>query len=431
MNKNQVEEYLKDFQRNDFPQLIERTLPEYWTKKITAIIGPRRAGKTSIIYLIMMHLMKEGAKKSDLLYLNFEDLRLSDVSFKEIAEVISTHKKLFNSDKPILFLDEPQLIENWERAVRSLYDQGYSIFISGSSSKLLSKEIHTSLRGRSLSYLILPFSFNEYLKAKKIVYGQLMSSDEKIKLLSALDEYLKYGGFPETSIQEKEEIKLKILNEYFELALYKDIVERYKICDSDNIRQFIKSILSSFSKEISINKIYNGISSQGRKTSKDELYTYPSMLSDALFAFFLPKFSWSIQKREPVSKVYLNDTGFSKLVSSSADNGKLIENTVFLELIRRQKPFTELSFWKSEQMHYEVDFVIKEKEKITQLIQACYELNDETKPREIRALLKAGKELKCDNLTIITYDYEGEETAEWYGIKSKIKYIPLWKWLIE
>ena len=154
------------------------------------------------------------------------------------------------------------------------------------------------------------------------------------------------------------------------------------------------------------------------------------MIEDSFFAFYLPKFSHSIRKKEPISKVYLCDIGFTKLVETNEDIGKKMENLVYLELLRRKKPNTELSFWKNVQQE-EVDFVIKEGKQIKELLQVCKEINDvETRQREVRALLKASKELNCKNLSIITEDYENEEEVQWLDLKAKVKFIPLWKWLL-
>src|SRR3989338_7482387 len=418
MNQKEAEQYLIDFQKREFPKLIDRTLKVSFGKKINAIIGPRRAGKTSYLHQIMREMIKTWRKKEDMIYLNFESTKLFDLNFKEIKEVVEIHKRLFPKTKnPVLFLDEPQNIQNWEKAVRELDDEGYTIFISGSSSKLLSKEIATSLRGRSISYLLLPFSFREFLNLKEFPVSRLTSSEEKTKILALMDEYLEFGGFPEVVLEQNKDTKLKIIESYLDLTVYKDIVERHGIKDSMLIKWLIKSVASSYTKEISINKIYDTLKSQGRKISKDELYTYASLLNDSLFALYLPKFSWSARKREPVNKVFLCDTGFVKMIEIGRDAGKKMENAFYLEMLRRKSPVIEHFFWKNVQ-HEEVDLIVKEGAKITHLIQISKELdNPELKEREIRPLLKASKELKCDELAIITEDYEAEEDAEWRGIK--------------
>ncbi|MEK6874645.1 MAG: ATP-binding protein [Nanoarchaeota archaeon] len=431
MDTKEVEEYLTNFQKKDLPTLIHRPVQKFSEKKINAIIGPRRAGKTSFLFQIMRDMISQGRSKTNIIYLNFENARLFDIQFKEVSKVIEMHKRLFPSTrKPVIFIDEPQNVVMWEKAIRDLYDDGFQIFISGSSSKLLSKEIATPLRGRSLSVLLLPFSFAEFLSAKGYKVESNQSSDEMIKTLSLLDEYLEFGGYPEVVLEKDNDLKQKTLENYLDLTIYKDMVERHGIKDTLLVKWLIKSIMSSYTKEISINKIYSTLKSQGRKFSKDELYTLASMISDSFFAIYLPRFSYSIRKREPTGKAYLCDIGFARLIESSIDVGKKMENTIFLELTRRQEIGVELFYWKTQSE--EVDFVLKRGTKVIQLIQVSKQGKDEKpKDREARALLKARKALDCQNLLIITQDEETTKEYEWYGIKENIKSIPLWKWLLQ
>src|SRR3989344_6055716 len=293
MNQREIEQYLIDFQKREEVPLIERSLKVPLSqKKINVLIGPRRAGKTYYMFHIMQKRMTSGSKKEEVVYLNFESPRLLEVQFKDIKEVVHIHQRLFpTTKKKVLFFDEPQNIKFWENAVRELYDDGFSIFISGSSSKLLSKEIATSLRGRSLSYLILPFSFRELLKQRGIEISSRISSDEKTKILSFLDEYLEFGGFPEVVLEKNKELKMKIIENYFDVVVYKDIVERHGIKDAALVRWLIRSVVSSYGNELSIHKLYLTLKSQGRKITKDELYVYASILGDSFFVFYLPKFS--------------------------------------------------------------------------------------------------------------------------------------------
>ena len=431
MDTKEVEQYLIDFQKKELPILIHRPVPTFSEKKINVVIGPRRAGKTSFLFQIMRDMVSSGRIKEDIIYLNLENTRLFDIQFKDIPPLIGIHIRLFPStQKPVVFIDEPQNVAMWEKAVRDIYDDGFQIFISGSSSKLLSKEIATSLRGRSLSYLLLPFSFTEFLKANDHKVGPIQSSEEKIKTLALLDKYLQFGEYPEIVLEKDNNTKQKILENYLDLTVYKDIIERHGIKDSLLVKWLIKSIMSSYTKEVSINKLYTTLKSQGRKVSKDELYTLASLINDSFFAIYLPKFSYSIRKREPTGKAYLCDTGFAGLIDSSVDTGKKMENVVFLELTRRQETGSEIFFWKTQSE--EVDFVIKKGAIVTQLIQVSKQGSDEkTKEREVRALLKSSKALNCRDLLIITQDKEATEETEWYGIKGKIRFIPLWKWLLK
>ncbi|HII30015.1 hypothetical protein COT48_01620 [Candidatus Woesearchaeota archaeon CG08_land_8_20_14_0_20_47_9] len=433
---DEVKEYLMDFQKGELPGLIERDLKIADTNKIVSIIGPRRAGKTFFLYQKIKHLLEDGIKKENIVYLNFEEPRLIGIGFKEVRETIKLQWQLYpasSKSELYIFMDEPQNIKDWAVAVRGLHDEGFKIFLTGSSSKLLSREIATSLRGRTLSYLLLPFSFREYLKAKKLRFDiARLSSVEKASLLQQLDKYLEYGGFPEIILEQDSYNRMKIISEYFNLVVYKDIVERYNIRNTQLIRWVIKTLINSFSGEFSIHKAYLSLKSQGIRASKNTLYSYLSLLEDSVFIFTLQKFSRSIRKKQlSLNKVYLCDTAFANVGEISKNIGKRMENLVFLELARRAHPLGEIFYWKNLQQE-EVDFLIKEKTSIKELMQVCYEINNiTTKQREIRALLKAATETKCKNLTIITYDHEGSEEASWFNMRGKIIFIPLWKFLLE
>src|SRR3989338_6632160 len=422
MNIAEIKEYLLDFQKKELPELVNRELKIEHSKKIKSVIGPRRAGKTYFMYQEMKKALKAGKKKENILFLNFEDPRLIDINFKEIREIIKLHWQLYPKSNPSIFIDEPQNINKWELGVRALYDEGFDLYLSGSSSKLLSKEIATSLRGRTLSYLILPFSFKEFLKMKKSIFDiSTLSSKEKSILLSFLDEYLEFGGFPEVILEENKENKIKTLKEYLDMIIYKDIVERYNVKNTKLIKWLINSLITSFSKEFSVHKIYLTLKSKGVKVSKNTLYSYLSMLEDSFFAFFAQKFNYSIRNREfSVDKAYLCDIGFAKLLEVSRDKGKKMENAVFLELERKKKSLTEIACWKNAQQE-EVDFVVKQGRKVRQIIQVCCNIEDlDAKKREIRALIKASKELKCKDLLVITEDKEVEEIIKKKKIKPKI-----------
>jgi predicted AAA+ superfamily ATPase len=433
MNIEAVKEYIHDFQNKRLPELVERDIYVPETDKIVSLIGPRRAGKTYFLFQKIKELIKEDVGKAQILYLNCEDTRLISVRFDEIREIIKLQWQLYPSDKKsfYLFVDEPQNIEKWELAIRSLYDEGIKIVITGSSSKLLSKEIATSLRGRSLTYIILPFSFNEFLKFKG-ADSRILGSKEKAELLRFYDEYLDFGGFPEIIKENDVDSKLKIITEYLDLVVYKDIVERYSLRNSAVVKLIINAMLSSATKKFSINKMYNTLKSQGIKISKNTLYEYASLLEDVFFIFQTHKFSGSERKKDfSINKVYINDSAYLKLIEQSKDTGKKMENAVFIELLRKKRPLEDIFYWKNNAGE-EVDFVITKSKKAEQLIQVCHNTEDiDTKRREMRALLSAQKELKCRNLAMLTSNKRGEEKIEWFGSKGTIKFIPLLEWLID
>ena len=428
MNKKVLSRYIldkKEIIRN--LDVFPRTIDIVKTKNfIVPIVGPRRAGKSYCLYDLIVNKLK--IKDADFLFMNFEDAELADTNFKEIANIVNIHEEIYGKKPEYVFLDEVQNVQNWHKSVRSLFEtKKCYIFISGSSSKLLSKEIVTSLRGRTLSHTILPLSFKEFLGFKKFELKPFYSSTEENRIKNSLRNYLKFGGFPDIVFENQ--IADKFFREYTDLVIFKDIVERHKIKNVFIIKFLIKNILASFSKEFSVHKIFNILKSQNIKVSKKTLYNYTSYLEDAFFVFFLRKISFSVRDSElSIPKCYVNDTGLINSVSTSFSQniGKLMENAVFLELERRKKAVTNIFYWKDSTGN-EVDFAVKQGLRIKQLIQVCYSVEDyETKEREIRSLLKASKELKCKDLLVITEDYEDEEKIK----GKKIKYIPLWKWLL-
>ncbi|MCD6412329.1 ATP-binding protein, partial [bacterium] len=227
---------------------------------------------------------------------------------------------------------------------------------------------------------------------------------------------------------EKE--KERILKEFFDLILFKDIVERHNLKNISLAKFLLSFLTQNFSKEISINKISNFFKSQGKKFGKNTLYDYMDKIQDSVAVFFLPRFSKKIYVRESwPKKIYLSDTGLSKLVKFSPDFGKLMENAIFLEFLRDQNkcPLKEIYYLKTSEKK-EIDFLIKEGIEIKELIQSSYQIEDfEVKKREIESLITASKHLKCNDLKIITWDKEGEEKIE----GRTIRFIPLWKWLLK
>lgn len=406
-------------------KIVERELKtKPIENKTISIIGPRRAGKT--FYLFQKKREHGG------IYIDFESAEFSGVNIEDVIKIVSLYEKYFEKKVNIIYLDEIQNLKNWERLARTLLNYGYKLYISGSSSKLLSKEIATQLRGRSLTYLLLPFSFIEFLAAKGFKIKKLYTLSEITKIKKYLKEYLDFGGFPEVVLKEEKE---KILKEYLELAFYKDFVERHKIESIEVAKIIFEYLLQNFSKEISVTKIQNFIEKTLRVKTRSTIYNYLDKLEDSLLVFFIERFEKSIYRRKFFpKKVYICDVGLAKIKKFSEDTGKVIENTVFLELLRKtnENPLMEIYYLKTKE-GYEIDFLIKEESKIKQLIQVGYANSfDEIEEREIRALLHAKELFKQDKpeLICITWDYEDEREVRWFGKKGKIKFIPLWKWLL-
>ncbi len=388
--------------------------------KAIAIVGPRRSGKTYFLY----NLLKERLSES--IYFDFEHSAFKNVTHRDVFEIIPIFEEYFNRKIKVVLLDEIQRVEEWERLVRSLLDSGYEVIVTGSSSKLMSKEIATHLRGRSLTYFLLPLSFKEYLGIKRMEIKKLVSIEQKVKILKELENFLEWGSYPEVVV--KWEQRERLVKEYFETILYKDFIERFE-ANVSIARLMFEFIFQNFSKEMSINKIANFVSSNLRKDVKNLVYEYADKMPETLSVFFLEKLVESVYKRKSWNKkFYVCDTGLSNVLRFSKDFGRRMENVVFLELMRKTNEFPLLSiyYWKDYQQH-EVDFVIKEELNIKQLIQVTYSSSlDEIEKRELRSLVKVSNLLKCKNLLVITWDFESEEEIK----GKKIKFLPLWKWLL-
>ncbi len=425
MDSALVRDYILEWLDKALEEGVERSLSvTNISSRATVIVGPRRAGKTYFLYQIA-----QRTKREEVLYLNFEDTRLRSLHFTEIRDVIRLAIELTSKNPRTILLDEIQNIDKWEVAVRELLDlKAYTIFITGSSSKMLGKEIATQLRGRSLTYLMLPFSFSEYLRAKHIDTSAEMTRDRAARIRNSLNEYLEWGGFPEVVIESKN--RELILKEYYDLILFRDIIERNSMKNISLARFLLEQMLQNFSKETSVNSIMKKADAEGIRLSKDTTYEYVDNTQDSVAVFFLSRLSAKARKRESwPKKVYACDTGLTKAVKFSSDIGKLMENCVFLELMRQtnRTPFLRLFYWK-DNSQAEIDFVLKESDRITALIQVTYASSrEEIDKREINALISGAEALGCKKLIIITWDYKAVLRFDRMGIDC----VPLWEWLLK
>ncbi|NJE48098.1 ATP-binding protein [Thermococcus sp. 9N3] len=414
IDKDLTLQYLADFQEKKLPEAVERELRvPLKSGQIITLIGPRRSGKTFYFYQLIKELPRE-----DVLYIDFEHPIFEGFESRDIMDVLKLHHEAFG-EPAYIFLDEVQAVKGWERMVRYLHDEGYSVFVTGSSSKLLSMEIASRLRGRTLTYTMLPFSFREFLRARGYRVRRPLSSKREAELKALLREYLEWGGFPRVVLEDNETIREKLLEEYLDMVLYKDVVERYGVRNLHVMKLLLRSLMRSFAKEFSVHALYNALKSQGIKVSKGVLYEYLSYLEDSMSVFLVKKFSYSLKTSElSIPKVYPVDAGFPRLFSFTPDTGRLMELAVFLELKRRE---VEVYHYKN---HREVDFVIAKRGQPVELIQVTYALDSgDVRPREVEALKSAGRKLGVESLTVITWDYRDE--------KDGIRFVPLWCFLTE
>lgn len=423
IKKELLKQIIRDFHLRDKFDVKSRTLqPPIGTGKIITLIGVRRCGKTSILYNMINQLSSE-IDKTKILYLNFEDERL-ELSIDELDLILQSYQELYPDHKLeecYLFFDEIQNVSGWEKFVRRVYDTiSKNIFITGSNSKLLSSEIATSLRGRTLTFEVFPLSFHEYLHFKNIEVD-LYSTKSLAYIKNTVRAYLNDGGFPEIAFLE-DQYKTKTLQDYFNVLLYKDMVERYQITNLVALKFFLKRIIASSTKQISINKIFNELKSNGIKIGKNSLYEYLEYAQNIYLALPLQKYDTSLVNKElGERKIYSIDIGINNATEFkfSEDIGKSLENAMFLELKRR---YEELYYYRTAKS--ECDFIISTKGKITQAIQVTYDMSEEkTRKRELKGLVDSCKYFNLKSGLIVTLDSEDEFIHD--GIQIKI--IPFYK----
>ena len=421
MDVEDVKRYIRLFHERELPEIKERELKvSFLPGKALAVIGPRRSGKTYLLYSLV------GEERESFVYLNFENPLLYGISGKDFPGIVNAYFDLYPemvNGKPTFLLDEVQNVPNWEIGVRYLLDEGFNVALTGSSSKLLSKEIATQLRGRALSYTLLPLSFREFLRFKGVEFGGADLYGRKVHLIKKLlSEYLEYGGFPEVALFDD---KVRILEEYLSVMITRDVAERNGMRNLALLEAVVKVLLSSYSKYTSYSSIYRFLKSEFN-TSKSTVLEYLKAFEDAFFVSFLPKYGRSEKESQRAPrKVYLIDTGLA--LFTKKDVARDMENTVFLELLRRKNyrnPLMSVQYYGGSGEE-EVDFVVSERGKVIELIQVTKSL-EESREREIGALVRAARRLKCKNLTVITWDEE--ETIERNGFRIMVK--PLWKFLL-
>lgn len=363
--------------------------------EIVDIIGPRRSGKSSVLRLLISRL-----KTDNWLHINFEDpFFIENNNAQTIEDLLDIYKEYYNHNLKYLFFDEIQNIENWEKAVRKLCDGAhYKIIITGSSSKLLSRELSSLITGRHLSCEVRPLSFKEFLTFHKFEIGSEKNIIlQKIKIRKFFDLYLKLGGFPKIVLEKNEEL----LKQYYSDILEKDIIKRYDIRKKDTLEKMGVFLLSNSAKTLSLASLEKTFG-----VSFEVASTYLDYFKEAFLLFEVPQFSYSIKTQQKAfKKIYSVDTGLANAVSFrfSEDRGRCFENCVFLHL--NQMP-VELFYYKTRN-NLEVDFLIKQEGKSLELMQVCSKFEDsKTEQREVNALLEAMDELELRTGTILTENTE-------------------------
>lgn len=412
---------IADFHEKPLPTTLPRdiTVPQH-TNKIISIVGPRRAGKTHLAYHTIAQLNKERT-----VYINFADERIHPHT-TDLQHIITAYTELY-PEIPLtdvhFFFDEIHEVQGWSKFVRRIHETTTKhIYVTGSSAKLLSKEIATQLRGRTLSVQVLPLSFKEFLRFTNTP-DKYTSTKEKARIAQAFSNYLTHGGYPEIALETREDIQTKILQNYFEVMIYRDIIERHSIQNQEALKKLALKGINNLAKEFSIHKTYNDIKSEGLKVSKNTLYEFITHIEDAYLLILLKQFLPSQTKQNKATKkAYGTDTGLANALSFrvSENIGRQLENAVHTELLRREQ---ETYFHKRA---HECDFLIKEKNRITHAIQVTTHLHEENQKRELAGLKEAMNAHNLAQGTIITLDQEDTLQQD----STTIRLIPAWKWLL-
>lgn len=417
-------EFPTDLKRRDNPLPVG-------TNKIVTIPGVRRCGKTSRMEVVVNDLLTQGVDRKRILWVSFDDERLVRMKSDELDHIIEAYREMYpdiEMSDVYMFFDEIQLIEGWEYFVMRLYKHySKNIYISGSNATMLSSELKSALRGWPEEEETLPLSFHEYCEFKGVDADGWLESD-LAKIRNAFFDYNNEGGFPEVVLTDNPLQKAKILQGYFDTMLLKDLVEHYNLSNIEVLRYYLKRIMANLTKPTSIRAIHGDIKSRGLKVSKDNLYDWAGYACDIFMFLRIPNYSKSLQKVESSQpKYYCIDNGLrdAVLLPQANDDGKKLENTVFLQLYRQRTPVDKIYYYQGKG---ECDFVVQCGTEIAQLIQVTWDMTDEeTCKREINGLIEASNATNCNNLLIITADQHDKIKTD---DGKTIHIIPAWRWLL-
>lgn len=382
------------------------------------LVGMRRAGKSYMLYQHIRELIAKGHSKEEILFVNFEDERITDITKEELHLIIECYRELFDYE-PIIFLDEIQNVEGWEHFARRLADEKYRVFITGSNAHMLSREISSTLGGRYLTKEIFPFSFGEYLEFHGIQLSQHWSlSPVRTDVVRLFSDYFYYGGLSEMfSLQDKQ----TWLQSLYQKILYSDIVIRKGVRNEQSLRMLVKKLADSVMQPTAVKRLQNILQGTGTKITRETISSYLDYMHESYLTFGVSSFTDGLSERETVRKHYFYDNGILNLFLFQPEP-KLMENMVAIHLYKK---YGEDLFYYNKNV--EVDFCVP---KDGLLVQVCYRMvDDQTRTRELGALQKVAKFMKAQRCMVITYDQE--ESVSVNGLGNGIEIIPVYKFLLE
>ncbi len=426
-------------------EFYERPLPAFTPRDIVmpelpnaakVLIGMRRSGKTYLLFQEMDRIIESGVDKHHILYLNLEDDRLEQPSLATLDEALETFYRIHpdaRSEGAYLFFDEIQVVPDWSRFARRVLDtEEAQLYLTGSSAKLLSTEVATEFRGRGSAVEVLPFSYRESARhAGESIPEVPVGSRVRSRLEAHMVDYLQVGGFPAVQDLGFAE-RVRTLQDYVELVVVRDVIERHGGASPQASRWFALSLLRQSGSLFSVNKTYNTMRSQGIEIGKNSLHALLGHLSDAYLVATVSVFKVSHAERlRAPRKIYAIDPGlaFATSVVAAENVGARLETAVYLEIRRRMGRLREgsISYYVTNGGH-EVDFVVGDSGagEPRQLVQVCADPTDaQTKEREVRALAEAMDELGLAQAAVVTL--HTEESVEVPA--GMIEFVPAWKWL--
>lgn len=421
------------------PEVIAEALSRPWPEatprtlrlaslpgKVDAVIGSRRVGKSWLLQHHAQELETGGVHRGRILYLNFEDERLDGLAAAQLGDILEEWGRrvpgLLDAERWLL-LDEIQVVAGWERFVRRVVDERHTrIVVTGSSARMLSREIATSLRGRALTHELLPFSFREALIHAGILPPEAWPQDARTRatLRVAFDRYLETGGYPEVQRVDAD-LRRRILRDYADVALLRDVIERHAVANVAGLRALHRRLLASPGTLFSVHRFANDLRSQGLAVGKESLHAWVDHFADACFAHFVPIHTESeAVRRSNPRKFFPVDHAY---VPSALGRGPVLETLVFLALHRRGWSVA----WVRNHDGTEVDFVATDHDGGRALFQACVTLAEQqTREREVHALERGMSALGLAEGTIVTFDEREEITTP----AGTIHVLPAWEWLL-
>jgi hypothetical protein len=388
---------------------------------LQVFVGVRRSGKSFLLFQKMRQMLKAGHRWEDMLYLDFEDTRLEGFSAEDFTLILECHQEMYGK-RPMLFLDEIQNIDGWQKFARNLADKKYSVFITGSNAKMLSKEIMAELGGRYLPTEVYPFSFKEYLSYMNVPFDELAltATESKAQFMKAYREYFTWGGLPESVNLP---VKRGYLSSVFQKIYLGDIVQRNGISNPKLLQLMIKKMAESVMQPVSYNRISKILSNVSGKISVPTVSSYIGFSEDAWLLLRLRNIASVFAEKESVCKYYFIDDGILSLQLIGGET-ILLENIVALSMFRKYGHDAENERVFFYNANAEIDFYVPEDELA---VQVSYSIKDQnTYDRKVEALTKLPNAHPCRRRVIITFDEEDSLTDK----HGTIEVIPCWKWLL-